>query len=150
MKGPAMRLSPTQGLNLFAIAGIGAMMIAAGMEQGNSNLPAGVDPMTTASIPGARPFEGDQFMAINHRNNSSCIIALHRAEGYDVHRIEPGQACATLDERMAQARAWQESPGGEVTVTDHRGKPLMTLMRGDGFAWEVIKPGNLQVSFAAY
>lgn len=145
-----MRISTTNGLNLLAVAGIGAMMIAAGADYHGTDGTPGVDPITTASVQGAPAFDGDRFMAVNHRTNVSCIIALHRADGYDVHRIEPSQACAGLDDRIAQARAWQENGRGMVVVTDHRGNRLMMLMRGDGFAWEVVDPSHLQISLAAY
>lgn len=139
-----MRLNSTHILNGVSVAGVGAMMLMAAM--GSS---PGIDPVTTSSIPGARPFQGDLFMAIDHRSDHSCMFALHRDPGYDIHRIEPADNCAGLGPDFARARAWQEDRLGTVTVTDHRGHVLMKLARGDGFAWEVVSPGGVEVSFSA-
>ena len=139
-----MRLNSTQILNGISIAGVGAMMVAAAAGSA-----PGIDPVTTASVPAARPFKGDLFMAIDHRSDYACMIALHRDPGYDIHRIEPADNCAGLGEAFAGARAWHEDSLGTVTVTDHRGNVLLKLARGDGFAWEVISPGGMEVSFNA-
>ncbi|MBO6551925.1 MAG: hypothetical protein JJ926_07425 [Roseitalea sp.] len=144
-----MRFNTTQWLNGFAVAGAAAMIIAAGAGAPGS-APSGIDPVTTASVASAAAAGGDRFMALDHRTNISCSFTLHRADGYDVHRVEPGSSCARLGELFARARAWQESRRGTVTVTDHRGTPLMRLAPGDGFAWEVVEPDNVKVSLAAY
>ncbi len=141
-----MRLNTTNMLNGISIAGVGAMMIA-GASFGTN---PGIDPITTASVPTARPFSGDMFMALDHRTNQTCLFALHRDPGYDVHRIEPAKNCATLGTSFAAARAWREDRVGMVTVTDHRGNELLKLARGDGFAWEVVSPRNVEISFSAY
>lgn len=140
-----MRLNGPDIFNAVAILGVGCMIIAA-----NSLRDPGVDPITTASVPSVRPLEGDRFIAINHLNNSSCVIALHRATGYAVHRLEPASNCDVVGSEFAIARAWQESNQGEVTVTDYRGRKLMQLVRGDGFEWEVVSPPRIQASLSAY
>ena len=144
-----MRFNTTQWLNGFAVAGAAAMIIAAGAGVPGS-APSGIDPMTTASVTPAPSASGDRFMALDHRTNIRCSFRLHRADGYDVHRVEPGSSCARLGDRFARARAWQETGRGTVTITDHRGTPLMRLAPGDGFAWEVVEPVNVKVSLAAY
>lgn len=143
-----MGILSTQGLNILAIAGIGAMMVAAGVHAPNSDAQSGIDPITTASTVVAH--QGNRFVAINHITDQRCIFNLHRAEGYDVHRIEPDQNCDVLGAPFSIARAWQETGRDTVTVTDHRGAVLMQLAPGDGFAWEAIKPANLRISLAAY
>jgi len=143
-----MRLSSTQWLNMLAIAGLGAMMIAAGAETRQAGAD-GVDPITTASV--AARLDGrhaDRFTAIDHRTQMSCQFVLHRASGYSVHRIEPDASCGRLGVPFERARAWREDRA-TVTVTDHRGETLMKLAPGDGFAWEVIEPSYLRVSLAA-
>lgn len=132
-------------LNAAAALGVGAMLLAAaGFDQ------PGIDPTTTASIPSVRPMEGNRFIAINHLTNTSCVLALHRAPGYAVHRVEPAQNCAAVGDEFVIARAWRETTQGEVTLADHRGKTLMKLARSDGFEWEVIRPASIQASLAAY
>lgn len=143
-----MRFLSTQWLNVLAIAGLGAMMIAAGAETRTATV-AGVDPVTTASITSRADWRhADRFTAIDHRTQMSCQFVLHRATGYSVHRIEPDPSCGKLGAPFQHARAWREDRA-TVTVTDHRGMALMKLAPGDGFAWEVIEPANLRVSLAA-
>lgn len=144
-----MRFLSSQWLNALAIAGIGAMMIAAGAET-RQDAPDGIDRIITAStVPSSAVRDADRFLAIDHRTQMSCQFVLHRAEGYDVHRIEPGPSCHRLGDHFVRARAWREDRRHTVTVTDHRGSALMRLAPGDGFAWEVIEPGYLRVSLAA-
>ncbi|WP_306117581.1 MULTISPECIES: AprI/Inh family metalloprotease inhibitor [unclassified Roseitalea] len=146
-----MQIGPTQWLNIAAVAGIGAMMVAVSLDHTAGRGSAyGIDDIITGSISGGNGIDNDQFMAIDHLTDRTCIFSLHRAEGYDVHRIEPGLACAELGEAFARARTWQENRRGTVAITDHRGKTLMRLARGDGFAWEVVEPRGVQVSLSAY
>lgn len=93
--------------------------------------------------------DASRFMAVDHRNSRTCVLALHRAEGYDVHRLEPGN-CEEMPAQLAAARTWQDTPSGDVKITDYRGNTLMKLAAGDGFAWEVVEPGNVALSFEAY
>ena len=97
-------------------------------------------------------FDADQasrFMVVDHVNSRTCIVALHRAEGYDIHRVEPGD-CAQMPAELAAARTWQDTPAGDVQITDHRGNTLMRLGASDGFAWEVVEPRNVALSFEAF
>lgn len=146
-----MGFSGTTILNCAAIVGVAGMVTLGASQanfQGNRD---GVDMMATASI-AAAPFatpNADDFTLINHATNQTCIIHLHRAEGYDVHRIEPEAGCATALTEISAARAWKEGAKETVTISDRKGNSLMKLARGDGFAWEVIEPKNLKVSLSA-
>lgn len=142
-----MGIFTTQALNILAVAGISAMLVAAGARAPQDNAQAGIDPITTASTAG---HQGNRFVVIDHITDRRCIFRLHRAEGYDVHRVEPGQGCDEMGAPFASARAWQETGRATVTVTDHRGTVLMQLAPGDGFAWEAIEPQYLRISLAAY
>ena len=51
---------------------------------------------------------------------------------------------------LASARTWQDTPAGDVRITDHTGKVLMKLGVSDGFAWEVVEPQDLALSFEAF
>ena len=145
-----MRLSSSQWLNALAVAGVGAMMIAAG-AQTPGETPRGVDPIVTASTgPDGSRHGTDRFTVIDHRTQMSCPLVLHRAKGYDVHRIEPDPSCDRLGDSFARARAWREDGRGTVTITDHRCAELMRLAPGDGLAWEVVEPSHMRASLAAH
>ena len=77
-------------------------------------------------------------------------MRLHRAEGYDVHRVEPSENCQTVNPQLASARTWQENASGTVILTDHKGNALMRLGRADGFAWEVVEPRGMAISLEAF
>lgn len=144
-----MRFTGAQILNFSAIGGVIAMMSAAAVTGHDINDP-GIDTMTTAGIPTARPIDADRFLAVDHTNNRTCMLALHRADGYDVHRIEPSDKCDGVGATFAEARTWREDSTGTVTVTDYRGNVLMKLARSDGFAWDVIEPRTVQASLSAF
>ena len=143
-----MGIFSTQALNILAVVGIGAMMVAAGVQAPSGDTQPGIDPITTASTSAAHL--GNRFVAINHVTDQRCIFQVHRAEGYDVHRIEPAPSCDTMGAPFSIARAWRETGRDTVTVTDHRGIVLMQLAPGDGFAWEAIAPKDMRISLAAY
>jgi hypothetical protein len=89
-------------------------------------------------------------MVVDHSANQTCIFALHRAEGYDVHRVEPAKTCQGLSRRLTDARAWQEMPNGRVTITDRAGVAILKLGPSDGFAYEVVEPSTLAMSLEAF
>jgi len=148
-----MRFSATNILNGVALSGAAALMVYGAFYNGvEPNL--GVDPITTASVQAHAASNiaelGNQFTVINHRDNRACVMRIHRAEGYDVHRIEPSENCKSVAPELASARTWQENASGTVTLTDYRGNHLMRLGRSDGFAWEVVEPLNVAISLEAF
>lgn len=90
----------------------------------------------------------DRFTVIDHRASETCVIAIHRAEGYGARRVEPGD-CGAMPGDLTSARTWQNTPAGDVRITDSDGNTLMKLAASDGFAWEVIEPRNVALSFEA-
>jgi hypothetical protein len=129
-------------INGAAVLGISGMMaVSYGIAD------PGIDTMTTASI--APPASADRFMVVDHAHNRTCIVALHRAEGYDVHRLEPGH-CGGMPVELGEARTWQDTEVGKVRITDRRGNVLMRLTADDRFGWNVVEPANLALSFEAF
>ncbi len=149
-----MRFSATNILNGMALSGAAALMVHGAFYDGVEASQLGIDPITTASIQAHTASNivdlSDSFTVINHRDNRACVMRLHRAEGYDVHRVEPSQNCASVAPELATARAWQENASGTVTLKDYKGNHLMRLSRSDGFAWEVVEPVNVAISLEAF
>lgn len=149
-----MRFSATNILNGIALSGAAALAVYGAFYQGIDAGNLGVDPITTASIQGhaatSTAVPSNSFTVINHRDNRACVMQIHRAEGYDVHRVEPSQNCISVAPELATARAWQENASGTVTLKDYKGKHLMRLGRSDGFAWEVVEPLNVAISLEAF
>lgn len=148
-----MRVSPANVFNGIALAGISAILLVTLAQERDM----GIDPMTTASTTSSAPravppqaHRADRFMVVDHTAGKTCIFALHRAEGYDVHRVEPADNCASVSNRLTDARAWQEMPNGSVTITDRAGQPILRLGPSDGFAYEVTEPTYLALSLEAY
>lgn len=142
-----MRWTPANLLNGAALAGVGAIMVTAMVPP-----TPGVDPMTTASISSesAAASQANRFMVVDHKAGRTCIFALHRAVGYDVHRVDPADNCANVSQRLADARAWQEMPDGKITITDRSGAAILKLGPADGFAYEVTEPSHLTMSLEAF
>lgn len=148
-----MRWTPATVLNTIAIVGVGGVLLTATLSGEQS---PGIDPMTTASIStGSDVSKVDistatRFMVVDHSQNETCIFALHRAEGYDVHRVAPAENCRGLSKRLSDARAWQELANGLITITDRSGTPVLKLGPSDGFAYEVVEPTHLAMSLEAF
>ncbi|MCI5074769.1 hypothetical protein [Oricola sp.] len=137
-----MMKSYTHWINGAAILGVAAMLTV-----GYGIAEPGIDKTTTASIDTLR--QADRFMVVDHAHNRTCIVALHRAKGYDVHRVEPGH-CSGMPKELLTARAWQDTETGKVRITDHTGKVLMRLSAKDQFGWDVVEPKALSLSFEAF
>jgi hypothetical protein len=103
-----------------------------------------IDNLTVASI--VQASNADRFRAIDHARNKSCMISIHRADGYDIHRVEPVE-CDDMPAALATARTWQDTSFGDVRITDRKGNTILKLGPSDGFAWEVIEPAGLAMSF---
>lgn len=144
-----MLFSPTRWLNIAAIAGIGAMMAATGLQTSTTTGTDDVDMVVTGSVTETKGISHALLTAIDHGTDRTCQLALHQARGYDVHLVEPGRECAVLSDLLAKARAWRQDRQDTITVTDARGQVLMRLAHGDGVAFEVIYPTGLEVSLSA-
>lgn len=140
-------------LNSVALLGVGGVLLTTTLAAQKS---PGIDPMTTASISTGSDVskvdisKATRFMVVDHSRNETCIFALHRAEGYDVHRVAPADNCVGLSKRLSDARAWQELANGLITITDRSGAPVLKLGPSDGFAYEVVEPTHLSMSLEAY
>lgn len=129
-------------INGAVVLGVTGMVA---MSYGNAG--PGIDPMTTASVVSAE--NADRFMVVDHAHNHTCIVALHRAPGYDIHRLEPGH-CDGMPADLADARTWQDTETGKVRITDRKGNVLMRLSVSDEYGWDVVEPKNLALSFEAF
>lgn len=147
-----MRFTPATVLNIIALVGVGGVLLTTSLS---SEKVPGIDPMTTASISADGETSqidikhATRFMVVDHTKNETCIFALHRAEGYDVHRVAPAENCSGLSKRLSDARAWQELTNGLITITDRSGTPVLKLGPSDGFAYEVVEPTHLSMSLEA-
>lgn len=150
-----MRFSAVTIINCVTVTGVASMMLV-GAYQNKDYVPGsdGIDTISTASVQAhvdTRPKAlADRFTVRNHADGRSCIVKLHRADGYNVHRVEPSENCGAVTASLASARAWREGNDGLVAITDRSGKNLMKLVPSDGFAWEVIEPRNIAISLEAF
>lgn len=144
-----MALSVANILNATAGAGVLALLAAASLAD-MPGADVGIDPIVTASQGISKSPVYDHYMLVDHRSNRSCLVALYRAPGYDVHRVEAGEECSDIHASLADARVWHETPQGEVTLADIRGNKIMSLAPGDGMAYEVLAPANVLLSMEAF
>jgi hypothetical protein len=129
-------------------SGAAALGLAGMMAVGYGVAGPGIDTMTTSSV--ATIDNADRFMVVDHAENRTCIVALQRAKGYDVHRLEPAN-CGNMPVELSRARTWQDTTKGKVRITDRHGKVLMRLSAGDKFGWTVVEPKGLAaLSFEAF
>lgn len=131
----------------FWINGVAVTGVAAMLAVGYGVADPGIDTMTTASVVDLS--KANRFMVVDHSRNNTCILALHRAEGYDVHRVEPG-LCEDMPSEVASARTWQDTARDHVRITDRHGKVIMRLAADDRFGWNVVEPKKLKLTFEAF
>ena len=131
----------------FWINGTAVMGVAAMVAVGYGTAGPGIDTLTTASVIDLS--RADHFMVVDHNRGRTCILELHRADGYDVHRVEPGH-CDNMPGDIAAARTWQDTERNHVRITDYRGNEIMRLAADDRFGWNVVEPKGLKLTFEAY
>ncbi|MEM0900368.1 MAG: AprI/Inh family metalloprotease inhibitor [Pseudomonadota bacterium] len=144
-----MRFTPANVLNGIALAGVATIL---GSQFFIADPEPGIDPITTSSVSktsAPTAHKANRYMVVDHNASQTCLFDLHRAEGYDVHRVEPASNCDGLSNRIADARAWKEMANSTITITDRAGRPILKLGPSDGFAYEVIEPAGMQLSLEA-
>lgn len=133
--------------SMFWINGAAVMGVSAMMVVGYGVAGPKIDTLTTASVIDLS--SADHFMVVDHARGRTCILELHRATGYDVHRVEPGH-CDDMPGDVAMARTWQDTERNHVRITDHRGAVIMRLAADDRYGWNVVEPKGLKLTFEAF
>jgi hypothetical protein len=99
---------------------------------------AGIDRDTTASV---KP-DVNEYTVSNMENSTACLITRGKAVTVRSREVTAGSDCAAVWPDLTQARNWTQNEDGTVVLSDSRGEQLLTLVQGDGVAFESLEPAN--------
>lgn len=106
-----------------------------------------VDPMVSGSIPS--PSAGHSYTITNAVAKTACLAERGAAISGRSTRFTAGPDCDAVWPGLAGARTWTQNGDGTVDVLDARGEPLLTVVDGDGLAYEAVEPADAMVTFSA-
>jgi hypothetical protein len=103
-----------------------------------------VDPVISNSIPAAA---GTHSYTISNVVAGTACLAERgnrissRSEGFTANAD-----CDTVWPRLSAAHTWIENGDGTVVVADARGDAILTVVDGDGLAYEAVEPADAMIT----
>lgn len=104
----------------------------------------GVDPIVSGSIP-AKP-AGHSYTISNAAANTACLAERGGPISSRSARFEPAADCDTVWPGLARARTWTNNGDGTVVVADAQGEAILTVVDGDGLAYEAVEPADALIT----
>jgi hypothetical protein len=138
-------------MKMLVVAGMAAMVSFGLWSSADHEVLADLDPVVSgtvatriASTTGARSYSISNIVAstacLAERGEKVSSRSLRFAAGKDCEQVWPG---------LSQAQTWTENGDGTVVVADARGEAILTVVDGDGLAYEVMDPPDAMVTLVA-
>lgn len=124
-----------------------AAAVSVGLWAVGSDSTPDVDPIVSSSIP-ARP-AGHNYTITNAIAKTACLAERGNAISVRSARFTAGEDCDSVWPGLSGARTWTQNDDGTVDVLDARGEALLTVVDGDGLAYEAVEPADAMVTFVA-
>lgn len=105
----------------------------------------GVDPVVSGSIP-ARAAAGHSYTISNVVANTACLAERGSPISSRSARFVAGADCDTVWPGLSKARTWTNNGDGTVVVADAQGEAILTVVDGDGLAYEAVEPADAMVT----
>ena len=138
-------------MKVLIVAGVSAMVSLGLWSSADHEAPKDLDPVVSgtvaariASRPGARSYSISNIVAstacLAERGEKVSSRSLRFAAGEDCEQVWPG---------LSQAQTWTENSDGTVVVANARGEAILTVVDGDGLAYEVMDPPDAMVTLVS-
>jgi len=124
-----------------------AAVVSLGLWAAGRDRTPDVDTIVSGSIP-ARP-AGHSYTITNSVAKTACLAERGAAISGRSTRFTAGPDCDAVWPGLAGARTWTQNGDGTVDVLDARGEALLTVVDGDGLAYEAVEPANAMITFVA-
>jgi hypothetical protein len=103
-----------------------------------------VDPIVSGSIPAQS--ENNSYTISNTLANTACLGERGSRISSRSARFSAGADCDAVWPGLSQARTWTNNGDGTAVVADARGEAILTVVDGDGFAYEAVEPADAMVT----
>lgn len=104
----------------------------------------GIDPVVSNSIPASAA--NHSYTISNVMANTACLAERSTRISSRSERFTAGADCDAVWPGLSTARTWINNGDGTVVVADARGEPILTVVDGDGLAYEAVEPANAMVT----
>ena len=103
-----------------------------------------VDPLISNSIPA--PAGGRSYTISNVVANTACLAERGNRISSRSERFIANADCDAVWPRLSAARTWIDNGDGTVVVADAQGEAILTVVDGDGLAYEAVEPADAMVT----
>lgn len=127
-------------LIVAAVAGI----VSVGLWNVAGHGTPAVDPVISNSIPSRTT--SHSYTISNVVANTACLAERGSRISSRSEKFSAGADCDTVWPRLSAARTWTNNGDGTVVVADAQGEPILTVVDGDGLAYEAVEPADAMVT----
>lgn len=103
-----------------------------------------VDPVTTSSVPTA--VGAHSYTISNVVANTACLAERGDRISSRSERFSAGADCDAVWPGLSAARTWGKNGDGTVVVADAQGEAILTVVDGDGPAYEAVEPADAMIT----
>jgi hypothetical protein len=127
---------------LLIVAAAG--MVSLGLWSVAGHEASAVDPVISNSI--AAPAAGHSYTISNVMANTACLGERGNRISSRSERFTVDADCDAVWPGLSLARTWINNGDGTVVVADARGEAILTVVDGDGLAYEAVEPADAMVT----
>ncbi len=124
-----------------------AAAVSFGLWSYRSQERPGVDPIVSGSIPAPAGIHG--YTIANITANTVCLAERGGAISSRSARFTAGADCDAVWPGLSRARTWTRNGDGTVVVADAQGEAILTVVDGDGPAYEAVEPADAMITMSA-
>ena len=107
----------------------------------------GIDPMVSGSIPAAD--SAHSYTISNVAAKTACLAERGKAISSRSALFTADKDCDSVWPGLSAARTWTNNGDGTIVVTDAQGEAILTVVDGDGLAYEAVEPADAMVTMVA-
>lgn len=107
----------------------------------------GVDPIVSNSVPAQAA--NRSYTISNTVANAACLGERGSQISSRSARFSAAADCDAVWPGLSQARTWTNNGDGTVVVANAQGEAILTVVDGDGFAYEAVEPADAMVTMIA-
>jgi hypothetical protein len=127
-------------LTIAATAGL----VSLGLWSVFGRVAPGVDPIVSNSIPAQSA--NRSYTISNTVANAACLAERGSQISSRSARFTAGTDCDAVWPGLSQARTWTNNGDGTVVVANAQGEAILTVIDGDGLAYEAVEPADAMVT----
>lgn len=103
-----------------------------------------VDPLISNSIPARAA--GRSYTVSNVVASTACLAERGSRISSRSERFIASADCDAVWPRLSAARTWIDNGDGTIVVADAQGEAILTVVDGDGLAYEAVEPADAMVT----